>query len=175
MSAETEIETDTGTERGALVEWLTALQDRFEILDRIADLALGLDLMDRARYARCFADRMRVRNPTFNGEPEFREIAGASWVDAVCTSQGRLSDRVHVLTSPSITIDGDRAEVVLIQQATFRHDQITSGESWYHVAGPLRLGMRREPRGWRIDRLDFEVRYRDGNPAVYALAQRGPS
>jgi len=158
-----------------VVGWIAALQDRFEIMERIADLALGLDLGDRPRYARCFAERVRVRNPTFNGQPEFREIAGADWADAVSTSQGRLSDRVHVLTSPSIEIDGERAEVVLIQQATFRHDGVPCGERWYRVAGPLRLGLRREPRGWRIDQLDFEVRHRDGNPAVYALAQRGPS
>ncbi|SHN47305.1 nuclear transport factor 2 family protein [Cryptosporangium aurantiacum] len=140
------------------------LLDRAEIADRIADLALGLDLLDVVRYRRCFADVVRVRNPHFRGGAEFRDVAGDEWAESVCATQARFTTRVHVLTNPSVAFVGTEADVVLTQQATFG-----VGEAFYRVAGPLRLGLARLP-AWRITRLDFEVRVVEGDRALFERA-----
>jgi hypothetical protein len=141
------------------------LLDRAEITERLADLALGLDLLDPDRYRRCFADLLEVRNPHFAAKPWAEPIPGDRWADSVLARQAGFAVRVHVLSNPSIAIAGDEADVVLTQQATFGTGP---DDAWYRVAGPLRLHLVRLP-GWRITRLHFEVRSVEGDRALHAL------
>lgn len=139
------------------------LLDRAEITDRVADLAIGLDLLDRDRYRRCFADLVEIRNPHFAGTPSVRQVPGDEWVESVLSRQARFDVRVHVLSNSAIAIAGDEADVVLTQQATFGVDA-----TWYRVAGPLRLHMHRAPH-WCITGLEYEVRTIEGDRALYEL------
>lgn len=143
---------------------LELLADRQEITDRIADLAQGLDLADLPRYRRCFADTVEVRNPTFDRTDTY---SGDTWAESVVRTQSRLAARVHALTSAAVELAGDTAEVVVTQHAIFGDDT-----GIYRVAGPLRLGFVRTPRGWRIVRLHFSVSYQDGDPEIYARARK---
>jgi len=145
---------------------LDQLTDRQEILDRISDLAHGLDLPDPARYRRCFADTVEVRNPTFAVEGRSRRYTGDDWAESVGRTQAALTTRLHTLTSAAIELTGDTADVIVLQQALFADSLAT-----YRVAGPLRLGFVRAAGSWRICRLHFEVTWSDGDPAVYVRAR----
>lgn len=145
---------------------LRELLDRQQILDRIADLGLGLDLSEPARYRRCFADKVEVRNPTFATDGGAKHYTGEEWVRSVAATQAALAIRLHALTCASVELAGDEAEAVVMQHAYFadRHGA-------YRVAGPLRLGFIRTGGGWRIRRLHFEVTWTEGDPQVYARAR----
>lgn len=144
----------------------SAIADRLEILDRISDLALGLDLPDPQRYRRCFADTVEIRNPAFAADDRSRRCTGDEWAGSVSRTQARLDTRLHTLTSPAIELNGDRAEVIVLQQALFA-DSLGS----YRVAGPLRLGFARIGGAWRIHRLHFDIRRSAGDAAVYERAR----
>lgn len=145
---------------------LSTLADRMEILERVSDLALGLDLSEPARYRRCFADAVEIRNPTFSVDGRTRHCTGDEWAESVGRTQARLVTRVHTLTSPVIELRGAEADVIVMQQALFG-----DGSATYRVAGPLRLRFTRADGSWRIDRLHFEVTWSEGDPALYARAR----
>jgi hypothetical protein len=147
---------------------LRHLLDRAEITDRLADLALGLDLLDLDRYRRCFADVVEICNPHFAGHPQVRRVGGAEWAESVVSTQTRFATRVHVLSNPSIEIAGTAAAVVLTQQATFATGPEV-GSPFYRVAGPLRLRLARTA-DWRVTRLEFEVRCVEGDPDLFEQA-----
>jgi SnoaL-like domain len=152
---------------------LTALLDHREIMDRISDLALGLDLREFDRYRRCFADQVEIRNPHFSpGGAPVRTCAGDEWARSVYRTQARLGYCLHTLTSPAVDLDGDRAEATVIQQAYFALDAAGQDQRGYRVGGPLRLLFLRTGHGWRIRRLEFTVTWSEGNPAVYEQARR---
>ena len=152
---------------------LTALLDHREIMDRISDLALGLDLREFDRYRRCFADQVEIRNPHFSpGEAPVRTCTGDEWAQSVYRTQARLGYCLHTLTSPAIDLDGDSAEVTVMQQARFALDPAEADDRSYQVGGPLRLLFFRTRDGWRIRRLEFTVTWSEGNRAVYEQARQ---
>ncbi|MGH3672944.1 MAG: nuclear transport factor 2 family protein [Pseudonocardiaceae bacterium] len=142
------------------------LADRQEILDRISDLALGLDLPDPARYRRCFADTVEIRTPAFGPANQHLHRTGDEWSDSVGSTQARLRTRLHTLTSPSIDLRGDEAEVIVLQQALF-----ADAVGTYRVAGPLRLGFACISGRWRVRALHFEVTWSEGDAGVYSRAR----
>lgn len=152
---------------------LARLADRAEILDRVADLALGPDLLDVARYRRCFADEVEVCNPHFSGPGTVRHT-GDGWAAAVCGTQALFASRAHVFGPASVELRGDAADVVVLQQARF----VLAGPAgaalagMHHVSGPLRLAFARSAAGWRIHRLHFEVTWHEGDRAVFDTARR---
>jgi SnoaL-like domain len=151
---------------------LAALADRAEILDRVADLALGPDLLDVARYRRCFADEVEVCNPHFSGPGSVRHT-GDGWAAGVCATQALFASRAHVFGPASVELRGDTADVVVLQQARF----VLAGPAgptlaMHHVCGPLRLAFARSAAGWRIHRLHFEVTWHEGDRAVFDTARR---
>lgn len=158
---------------------LRPLADRLAILDLVADLAWGPDLLDAPRYRRCFADRVEIVNPTFDGSDHpdgtARDVTGDEWARSVLDTQGRYALRRHTLTSPSITLDGDSATVLVHQHARFAGaDGVPDDGGVLEVAGPLRLTLRRKDR-WRIVRLHFEVREQRGDAASYRQLRREPA
>ncbi len=149
---------------------LGALADRAAIVDVIADLALTLDLGEWERYADCFSEDLSVRNPHF-GAVEARRVGGRRWMAGVRRTQAQMDARHHVLSTPRIELDGDRAEIVVLQQARFVLAEVPGG-GVYQVGGSLRLGMVRQPGRWRIHRLEFDVLWDDGNREVFEEAAR---
>ena len=145
---------------------LMSLLDHQEIMNRISDLAFGLDLRDFHRYRRCFADEVEVRNPRFSPTAPVQTRTGDDWAGSVYRTQSQLDYGLHILTSPAIEVRGDEADVTVLQQARF----VFEGDS-YFVAGPLRLGFVRTPAGWLIRRLDFETTWSEGNSSVYDRAR----
>lgn len=149
-----------------------SLTDYHEISDRIYDLGLGLDLREFARYRRCFADEVEIRNPHFSPDEPLRTCTGDEWAATVYRTQACMDYCLHTLTSPAIDLHGDQASVTVIQQARFGLDAVGGADRSYRVGGPLRLGFTRTPAGWRIRRLDFTVTWNEGNGAVFTLARQ---
>lgn len=147
---------------------LRQLLDRSEITDLLADLALGLDLLELDRYRNCFAEFVEIRNPHFAGHRRVRRVSRDEWAESVVLTQSRFATRVHVLSNPSIEITGAQADVVLTQQATFGAGP-EAGSAFYRVAGPLRLHLVRTG-SWRVTRLEFEVCSVEGDPALFDQA-----
>jgi hypothetical protein len=151
---------------------LTALLDHREIMDRISDLALGLDLREFERYRRCFADQVEIRNSHFSpGAAPVRTCTGEEWAQSVYRTQARMGYCLHTLTSPAIDLDGDSAEATVMQQARFALDP-ADDDRRYRVCGPLRLLFVRTRDGWRISRLEFTVTWSEGNRAMYEQARQ---
>lgn len=152
---------------------LTALLDHREIMDRISDLALGLDLREFDRYRRCFADQVEIRNPHFSpGAAPVRTCTGDEWAQSVYRTQARLGYCLHTLTSPAIDLGGDSARATVMQQARFALDPAGGDDRGYRVGGPLRLIFVRTRDGWRISRLEFTVTWSEGNRAMYEQARQ---
>ena len=145
---------------------LMSLLDRQEIMDRISDLALGLDLRDFHRYRRCFADEVEIRNPRFSATTAAASRTGDDWASSVYQTQAQLDYSVHTLTTPGIELRGDEADVTVIQQASF-----WLGADSYRVGGPLRLRFTRTGAGWRVRRLDFTATWAHGDSTVYDRAR----
>lgn len=151
---------------------LMSLLDRQEIMNRISDLALGLDLRDYERYRRCFADEVEIRNPHFSpGEAAAVTRTGDDWASSVYRTQAQLDYSLHTITSPAIELRGDEADVTVIQQARFCFTRAGGSGRGYQVGGPLRLGFVRAVPGWRIRRLEYRVTWSEGDSSVYAEAR----
>jgi SnoaL-like domain len=153
---------ETGTSRE-----LMSLLDRQEIMDRVSDLALGLDLREFQRYRRCFADEVEIRNPRFSPAAPVRSRTGDEWASSVYQTQSQLDYSLHTLTTPAIELRGDEADVTVIQQARFGLDADS-----YCVGGPLRLRFIRTRAGWRVGRLDFSATWSEGSRSVYDRARK---
>lgn len=152
---------------------LQALADRMEILDLVADLAWGPDLLDEPRYRQCFGAVLEVVNSAFTDADGARTVTGDEWVNSVLSTQSRFPVRRHTLTSPSVTVDGDAAEVLVLQHARFAAG--ADDPRFLEVAGPLRLSLRRESGRWKVVRLNFEVLDRAGDPQLYRRMRREPA
>ncbi|MCX4091483.1 nuclear transport factor 2 family protein [Nocardia sp. alder85J] len=90
---------------GELVERLARLEDLAEIQQLYIDYGRHLDAGDPVAYAELFARDAKLRlGPVMRAD-------GRAAIEAVATEVLRAGDErtVHVLASPRITLDGDRA------------------------------------------------------------------
>jgi hypothetical protein len=138
-----------------------------EIVDALYRFGAGQDLDDRALFDSAFtqdatldfshpASRFGVTLPPFEG----REGIG----DAVFAAIGAL-DTTHTVTNPRATVDGDKAELIALVEA-----QHVRADRHLLLKNIYRVGLVRDGDQWRMQRVQIELVWHDGDPEVLLAA-----
>ena len=146
----------------------TATEDRLAILELTARLALLVDARDRTALEGLFTNPVDSdRTSLFGGEPETStpaELAGG-----LRYALGGLDATHHLITSQSISLDGDRATSAANMQGTHVLANASGGPVWT-VAGRHDYEFKRTADGWRIAGITFTVQWASGNQHILTLA-----
>ena len=146
----------------------TATEDRLAILELTARLALLVDARDWTALEGLFTNPVYSdRTSLFGGEPETStpaELAGG-----LRYALGGLDATHHLITSQSISLDGDRATSAANMQGTHVLANASGGPVWT-VAGRHDYEFKRTADGWRIAGITFTVQWASGNQHILTLA-----
>lgn len=148
-----------------------ALLDRSEITDVIYRYASCIDRRDNEGVRAVLADDLWAQYG--NGDPIEGGDTVAGWIDDMtrdCVWQHHLLSVYHV------DVDGDRARALVYHTShqVFANDPETANV----LVGRYHNELRREPGGWRISRLVFEIlwgeRRTDATGLLAEVGGRGP-
>ena len=146
----------------------TATEDRLTILELTARLALLVDARDWTALEGLFTNPVYSdRTSLFGGEPE--TSTPAELADGLRYALGGLDATHHLITSQSISLDGDRATSAANMQGTHVLANASGGPVWT-VAGRHDYEFKRTADGWRIAGITFTVQWASGNQHILTLA-----
>ena len=144
---------------------LKALVDRAEIENLLARYAAALDGHDWELLATCFTTDAKYRFPHAG------DVVGVEAIADVCrASLVPLDASQHLIGSPHVEVDGDRARSRCSFQAQHVRRGAEGGRN-YVVAGTYVDELCRTDAGWRIERRELQRVWTDGNPAVLGRAE----
>lgn len=151
---------------------IQALIDRAEITDTIYRYASCIDRRDNVGVRAVLADDLWAQYG--NADPVIGGDNVAKWIDEAtqdCVWQHHLLSVYHV------DVDGDVADALVYHTShqEFGHDPGTM----YILVARYHLKLRRDPDGWRISRLVFEIgwgdRRTDATGYLTEVGGRGPA
>jgi len=146
----------------------TATEDRLAILELTARLALLVDARDWTALEGLFTNPVYSdRTSLFGGEPETSTPAEPA--GGLRYALGGLDATHHLITSQSISLDGDRATSAANMQGTHVLANASGGPVWT-VAGRHDYQFKRTADGWRIAGITFTVQWASGNQHILTLA-----
>ncbi len=136
------------------------LEDRMAIFDLIASYGPAVDSMDRLTVARLWDENGSY---DFGGEPLVGRDDVAALVDLDTHKAYVAAGSAHVLSSPRITLQGDRAVAVNYSQVFVKDD-----DGWRaDRTCANRWELRRTGDAWRVE--SRTNRLLDGSPPARAL------
>lgn len=130
--------------------------------------ALGLDTRDWGLYGSIFADDVDVDFSSYDGGDPQR-LSRAAWLARVRPLFTGLDASHHVMTNPLVVADGDRAELTMYLQAQHLLRGAADGEL-FTIGGYYRDRLVRADGGWRLEAVQLNVLWTDGNAALMAEA-----
>jgi SnoaL-like domain len=131
--------TDISNTDDPATQWLL---DRAEIHDLMMQYALGIDLRDYDRVARCFAS-------SFHAQYGDREFTDTDALIAFVSGVEHFASTTHFLGSQLIEVDGDEAWMHTYSLVTHRPDDADASGHWF-AAGRYLDHLIREDGHWRI-------------------------
>lgn len=148
---------------------LAWLVDRTRIVETVYRYATGIDRRDWDLYRSVFADEVTMDFSSWNGRPAVTMPAD-EWVAGVVPLFEGLDATQHVLTQPTVEIDGDRATCTVYMSAEhfLWNDR---GDDWHSLGGWYTDTLVRTADGWRIDGVTLTVLWNKGNRGVLHLAR----
>jgi 3-phenylpropionate/cinnamic acid dioxygenase small subunit len=139
---------------------LQALIDRTEIENLLVRYAAALDGHDWELLASCFTTDAQYRFAHMGDKDGVQAI-----VEVCRASLEPLDASQHLVGSPHVEIDGDRARSRCSFQAQHVRRGAEGGRN-YLVGGTYVDELLRTGDGWRIERRELQRVWTDGNPAV---------
>jgi hypothetical protein len=138
------------------------MDDHDSIRNAVADLAALVDRREWGALERVFAPSVITDYTSlFGGDPGTSASADlvASWAEFL----PRFSSTIHLVGTPSIRIDGDRATAFAPVVAWhFRGDALNQATVPWVVGGHYDIGLVRQGGEWRIDRLELDAVWQTG-------------
>ncbi|MFC7446420.1 nuclear transport factor 2 family protein [Rhodococcus daqingensis] len=144
---------------GSLEERLGAVEDTLAILRLEGAYAPSWDAGDGPAWAELFCED-GVFEVVAVGDAPALTIRGHSELSRFCTEFTAHTTGIHLLSPPSITLDGDTASARV--HFEFRSGSRSESQTLHaHVAGHYTVEYRRTADGWRIGRRREQAVRRD--------------
>lgn len=147
---------------------LQHLIDRAAISDLVLSYATGIDRRDWLLYRSIFTPRVAFDFTTWAGVKE--EMAADDWVASVKATLACFDATQHTMSNHVITLDGDRATIVVHMNALHYFEGEVQQLGGYYTNGLVRTS-----DGWKIASCRLVITWEQGDRALFhRAAARGP-
>src|ERR1700722_19276707 len=144
------------------------LEDRYEIIELINRMVLGLDAKDWNGLEKLFTNNVyNDRTSLLGGEPE--TLDRVTFIGGWRGLMQNLEAIHHLVTNHVVEVDGDRATCRANMQGTHVLGNPSGGSTW-QVGGNHLYQVVRTSDGWRISGITFNIQWASGNQNILALA-----
>ncbi|MEV5575443.1 nuclear transport factor 2 family protein [Spirillospora sp. NPDC052269] len=146
-------------------------QDRADVIDACTRMMWSIDVHDWETFPSVFAPEVTLDyTRLWGGEPD---RATPQDVTAAWSALFRgFSATQHLLANHLVEVDGDRAVLTAVFQATHRGEDPFGGPLWT-LGGTYRFGLVRIDGEWKIDEVEMTPTWAEGNKDVVAAARAG--
>lgn len=149
------------------------LEDRYEIIELVNRMVLGLDSKDWDGLEQLFTDKVyNDRTSLTGGSPE--TLDRTAFIGGWRGLMQNLDAIHHLVTGHVVKLDGDRAICTASMQGTHVFANPSGGSTW-QVGGNHEYQLTKTSQGWRISGITFNIQWASGNQNVLALAMAAGS
>lgn len=142
---------------------LQDLVDRAAVFDVVLDYATGVDRRDWALYRSIFTDAVEFDFSTWRGVK--MTMPADDWVAEVKDTLACFDATQHNMTNPVITLDGDRATIVVHMIAHHYFDGEMQKLGGYYTDRLVRT-----EAGWKIAACQLVITWEEGDRALFERA-----
>ena len=150
---------------GDLEARIRRLEDRIAISERVIQYCLGVDRRDWTMFDRCFTNPVNTDYDA-RGVPS-GTVTRADLVAMVSTALDGFTTTQHLSTNHVIEFDPDDPDRAVCTSAMYAQHLLEGSPNgeYYLLRAIYTNYMRRTPDGWRIEGIETEKRWEEGNRA----------